>query len=222
MKFRATIKPALISILGTAGTGHWTTEGYPRQSVAATEVLNSLRHVTVYYGSGAFPEGRSNRVAGPMRHDMTFRVELMVSADAKANLSVLDDPESSGAQRAAAIAAALDAHARADILWDEVADLVWNVLMAPANYDLGLAKGQVTDRWISQMRKSEPQDHGSLVLLTGSMDYNVAANEIPTGAIPVLGESVDLDVSVTGDITGAEFDPALQGTEATQPGEPEE
>lgn len=211
-----TVKTALTTTLGTEAAGRWVTTGYQGQSVAAESVLNDLRRVTVYYGSGSFPEGRSNRMAGPMRHDMSFRVELMASADSQVDLTVLDNPASSAAQRKSALAAAIDAEVRADDVLDELAQGVWNALMRPANIDLGLGKGVVDGRWVSQIRKNAPQPRGDLVVITGAMDYTCAAMEIATGAIPVAGTSIDLTVDVKSE-TGGAVDPAEHGAEAIQP-----
>lgn len=211
----AAVKAALVATLGANALGRWTTVGYAAQSVAAEGTLNNLRRVTVYYGSGAFPESRSPRVPGPWRHDMTFRVGLLVSADAKADLSVLDNAGSTPVQRAAALTAALAAAHRLDSLWDELASLVYDVLMRPSNLDLGGLP--LADRWVGGVRKGEVEEHGSLVVLGGTIDYTCAAYEVATGVTPVAGESVDLSVTVSGDITGAAVDPAKQGAEATQP-----
>jgi hypothetical protein len=211
-----TVKSALTTLLGTEAAGRWTTTGYQGQSVAAESVLNSLRRVTVYYGSGQFPEGRSARVAGPMRHEMTYRVELMVSADAEVDLTALDNPASSAAQRRSALAAAIDAEVKADAAFDVLARYVWNVLMAPANYDLGLGKGHVDGRWISAITKGTPLPRGDLVVLTGTMDYRCAAMEIPSGVTGVTGTSIDTTVSVKSE-TGGAVDPAGEGAKATQP-----
>lgn len=212
-----TVKTALTTILGTEAAGRWTTTGYQGQSVAAESVLDNLRRVTVYYSTGTFSESRSNRVSGPVRHEMTFRVELMASAESEVDLTVLDNPASSSAQRRLALAAAVAAEVRADAVFDELVEGVWNALMRPANIDLGLGKGVIDGRWVGQARKNAPLPRGDLVVLTGSMDYTCSAMEIASGVVPVSGTSIDLGVSVTADVTGAAFDPAEQGAEARQP-----
>lgn len=212
MQFR-TIKGALTNLLGAQAAGRYTVEGYQRQSHSADEILNNLRHVTVYYVSGAFPEEGSGLEEGPFDHEMTFRVEIMLSADAKADMAALDNANATGAQYAAALAASLPASANADALFDELVEILWQILIDPTNRDLGLSQYTIEKRWIRNVQKEHPLPRGSYMVLAGTMDYVCRAIERTTGVVGVPAGKNALDASIgeTADPTGATTDPALQG-----------
>jgi len=212
MKFR-TAKTALITILGTAAAGRYTVEGYEGQSLSADQVLNSLRRVTVYYANGEFGEG-TGWIQGPFPHDVKLRVEFLLAADARADLTVLDNPAATALQRQAALAASLEAAERADLLADELIDILWNILMDPRNIDLGLTVGTIANRRVPSIRKDTAQRQGELVILSGSLDYTFAVTEVPTGETGVAGAAIDLTQTQTADISGATTDSAKQGAKA--------
>ena len=216
MSFRA-IPAALTATLGAAATSRFTVEGYGRQSHAVEELLNNLRHVTVLYSGGQMQRGASGWVSGPIQHECNFPVELLVAADAKADLTTLNDVNASSEQYASALAAMEPAAKRANDLWDELFDLAWNILMEPANLTLGLAQGIVSNRWCGNPRKEKPYTRGKYVLIAGSFDYTCNVQERPTGVVGVAGESIDLDMTVSTDLEGDASDPAQSGVEATQP-----
>jgi hypothetical protein len=216
MTFR-TIPPALLVTLGAAAASRFTVEGYDKQSHAVEELLNDLRHVTVLYSSGQMQRAASAWVSGPVQHECTFPVELLVAADAKADLTVLNDTTSTALEYTSALAAMQPAAKRANDNWDELFDLVWNILMAPANMALGLAAGVVANRWCGNPQKAKPFSRGKYILVSGTFDYTCTVQEYPTGVVGVAGESVDLSMTVTADLEGTTSDPAKQGAEATQP-----
>jgi hypothetical protein len=218
MQFR-TIKTALTNLLGAQAAGRYTVEGYQRQSHSAEEILNNLRHVSVYYVSGAFPENESALEQGPYDHEMTFRVELLLSADSKADLTALTNANATAAQYAAALAASLPASANADSIFDELVDIVWNILIDTPNRDLGLAQYTIERRWIRNVQKEHPLPRGEYMVLAGTMDYVCRAIE-KTGAVGVVitpagAHALDASIGETADITGQTQDPALQGVKSS-------
>lgn len=214
MQFR-TIKQAIVDLLGSQAAGRYTVESYQRQSHSADEILNNLRHVSVYYVSGGFPEAESALEQGPYDHEMTFRVELLLSADSKTDLRVLTDPNASSDAYASAIAASLPATANADALFDELVDIVWNILIDTPNRDLGLAQYTIERRWIRNVNKEHPLARGEYMVLAGTMDYVCRAVEKTAGVQGVTAGANALDASIneTADITDQVLDPAKQGVE---------
>ena len=214
MQFR-TIKTAITNLLGAQAAGRFTVEGYQRQSHSAEEILDNLRHVTVYYHTGDFPEESFEQ--GPFDHEMTFHVSLLLSADSKADLSTLTNPAATSAQYAAALAASLPASANADSLFDELVDIVWNILIDTPNRDLGLAQYTIERRWIRNVQKEHPLPRGEYMVLAGTMDYVCRAIEKIAGVqgVPAGAHALDASIGETADVTDQTQDPALQGVKSS-------
>jgi hypothetical protein len=209
MLFR-TLKSNLETILNDAAGGEYTVVGYQQQGVGATEILGTKRRVQVFYGSGQFDKGNSG-MTGPIYHDVSFTVRLMVSAAATGDLTVINNPSSTGPQLAAAIAAFQDASEIADASLDELMDLVYQVLMDADNQDIGTSPTGppyvVANRWVASMRKDDPLNHGEYVALTADIDFQCQAKEELTGLTPTPAAADAFDV-----IDEIDSDHAKQGT----------
>lgn len=197
MAFR-TIKSSIVSILGSAEDGRYQTIGFQRQVKGADEVLDNLRFVTVYFSSGGFPKS-SGRNTGVTQHDITYRIELTVSKAAEADLTTLNDPNSTDTERAAAMIAMEEASFLADASLDELFDIVYQILMDPRNYDFGQPKGKVANRWVDQLQKDDPVPQGELVVITGSALLTMRASEDIVGETGTPGNGI---ISTTVDIEG--------------------
>lgn len=225
MMFR-TVKAALVTILGSSASGQYRVYGYQAQSTDALTTIGANRKVAVHYRSGSFPRSAASQ-RGPVRHEMEFQIELLVSAQASGNLSALEDPESSDAQRAAAIAAFVPAAKAADLAMDELIEIVYQVLMD--NEAIYLDDGthgdlKVANRWISRVQKDDPLPSGGLAVLTANLTYNVVAMETITGAA-VLDDMAFLavDLLVEGDVDDPVEGDENEGRAMVQIGvEPEE
>jgi hypothetical protein len=211
-----TIRNGLLALLAANSAGRFSVEGFQRQSHAADELEGNLRHVTVFYRGGQFDKSKSGWVAGPFKHAMTFQVELTLAAKATADLSALSDPNATAQQLMSALAASISASAQADTLWDELAGIIWGILMAPANVD---AMGGVTieDRWVANIQKENPPPQGEMVILSGTMDYTCTVVETVIGdaGVPAGANAVDTTLQGTADLSGAPLDPAAQGAKST-------
>ena len=177
MNFR-TIKAAIVQIFGDAEASRYQTVGYQRQSKNAAEVLGNSRFVQVFYSSGDFPESAAGR-SGIKQHDCQFRIELTASASSKIDLSVF--VAGTAPQKAAAIAAHLEASSEADESIDELIDIAYQEIMDNRNLDMGLAIGVVTNRWVSNIQKDTPPAEGEFVVLTASMLLSLRTSEEVTG-----------------------------------------
>lgn len=203
MVFR-TAKDALVTILGNAATsGQYTVSGYQRQSLNPEQVANENRRVTVYYKSGEFAP-TSSSLSGPVKHEMTFAVELVLAAKSLGDLSTLTDENSTDAERATALANFELAASVADRQMDEFIDVIYNVLMDnrrirlddDVNGDLA-----VNDRWIQRVTKNEPLPSGEYAVLTAEITYTIQAKENILGADAVgILVSNDVDIRVNDDI----------------------
>lgn len=186
MNFRV-IQQALIDTLGAAAAGRFRVTGYRGQGHDAKEVKGDKRMAQIYYSSGEFPKSKG-RQTGDTQHVITYNVDFSVSAAAKADLTVLNNPGSTPAQIQAALTASTDAAFEADVLLDELAEFTYQILMDGLNFDLGLSVGTMSSRWVDRFVKGAPQQHGSLVVLTGQIQYSCQTAEImsgDTGVTPV-------------------------------------
>jgi len=176
MKFR-TVKAALIAILGAAeGTGKYKTIGFQRQEKAAEEFLGDNRLVEAFFINSNFEE-RKGRRNGPINNDVTIAIQLTVSAPAKVDLAVINDPGSTALEVQTAMAALKEASNIVDDSIDELYDNVFQIIMDAENLTLGLAKGVVANRWISSMNKNDVNPRGELVVITGIMDFTCSVSE---------------------------------------------
>lgn len=198
MNFR-TIKDSIIdNVLGPAEAGRFQTIGFQRQTTDGEEVLGSNRFVQCYYSSGDFSK-RGGRLNGPTQHDITFRIDLTVSSAAEGDLSVINNPASTPEQVSAALAAMQEATALADASLDELIDIVYQIIMDGRNIDLGLDKGTVVDRWITDASKDQPVPQGEFVVLTGAIRFTVRTAEQIPGDTGIAANIFDTVIDIEGD-----------------------
>jgi hypothetical protein len=196
-----TIKNSLISLLGAAEAGRYRTIGFQQQGQSAIENLDNDRSVQVFYSSGLFPKSGGSR-RGATRHNITYRVEMTVSKATEGDVSVLENPSSTPAQRATALAAFQDAAALADSSLDDLIDIVYQIIMDARNRDVGLST-PVADTWINQIQKDNPLPRGEYVVLTGSMDFTCAINEDVLGDPGTqAGNIIDVEMELDTDDVG--------------------
>ena len=199
MNFRI-ISQALRDTLGAAACGRFRVTGYRGQGHDAEEVRGEKRMVQVYYSAGEFAKSKG-RASGSTQHEITFNVDFSVSSPAKANLAVLSNPSATTAQIQAALAATVDASFEADDLLDEISEYAYQILMDARNFDLGLGVGVMSSRWVDRLVKGEPQPYGSLIVLTGQMQYSCQTVEEILGDTPVVAgaNSVTTTLDIIGD-----------------------
>ena len=125
MKFRD-VKTALVNILGVDAAGLFKTIGFQRQERSASEFTGNDRLVEVYFKNSNFNRGKG-RLTGPVNNDVELAVELTVSAPSKADLTVINNPNSTPAQLQIAIAAFKEASNIADDSIDELFDIVYQI-----------------------------------------------------------------------------------------------
>lgn len=183
MAFR-NVAAALVTTLGAAAASQYRVVGYQQQSVGATETEGTDRLVQVFYAGGSFPKS-SGSVTGSRNHEARFNLELRASAGTSTDISRLDDPTSDDRDRAEVLAetTAAEAAKRANDSWDELMELVYQVLADPQNRDLGLSD-LVGSLWISRTQKDAPAATGGLVTVTGIVELTCNLEEVTTGATP--------------------------------------
>lgn len=195
MNFRV-INKAIIKLLGDSAAGRFRVVGYEAQGKASQEVKGNNREVQSYFAQGDFARS-AGRTRGSAKHAMTFTLGFTVSSPAKVNLSVINREGATKEQVAGALSAMLDAAYCADLLFDELADIAYQILRDSRNYDLGLPIGTVTDGWVAHIHKDPPAPNGELVTLTGTMVYTCATDEAvtgDTGTVPTEGVTTRIDM----------------------------
>lgn len=200
-----TVKASIVNILGIAAVaGGYQVIGFQRQGKAAIEVEDDSRFVQVFYSSGQFTSGR--RVTGPVQHDATFKIEFTVAKAATCDLSVLSDPASSALEKSSALGAMIEASSLADASLDAVFQSVYQTIMDGRNYELGMTKGDVANRWIGDFQKDEPAPNGELVVLTGSCNLTLRCIEEVPGETGTVNEGIGVDFKVKDDTAKAEVE----------------
>jgi hypothetical protein len=192
------VKAALAALLEQASAGRYEVSGLQKRKLDAKDLMASPS-VTVYYESGSFPESDSG-INGPYQHTATLRVDIVTAAEAEMDLAPITrggTPE----EIAAALAAKVDAETIADAKADEIAGILFDLIMRPENRDFGL--GYDPGRWITGYTKGHPQTNGAMVILAGyfSMTYRVpeyTAEEIGTPAT-IMRHDIGLTADTAGD-----------------------
>ena len=196
MQFEKIKESIINNVLGPAEAGLFRTVGYQKQTEDAVDMKDEDRVVQVFYSAGQFPQNASS-INGPYQHEMSFRVELSVAKAAEVDVATLTNPGSTDAQRAIAMQAFVESSDLADVAWDELFRIVYQILMNATNIDLGLDKGEVADRWVNQVKKDEPITDGEFAVITGSMVLTCSSKEPAlgdTGTIGAKGIGVKIDI----------------------------
>ena len=187
------------NVLGPAEAGRYRTIGYQKQNTDIEDVLGKNRTVQVFFSSSDFPKNAS-ALQGPFKHEMSYRIELAVAEDSAVNLAALKDVEATDADREKAWKSFVEAGDAADESFDELAEIVFQVIMDARNIDLGLPVGDAADRWVGQIRKDEPEPTGEYVMLTGAMMLTCSTSEEAKGDPGVTGAAIiDTTVDLEGD-----------------------
>jgi len=209
MNFRL-IKASIVTLLGTSAAGRYRTIGFQEQGQAATEVKDDDRSVQVYYRSGDLPK-QGGGLSGPFMHNTTYDFDLTVSKPALVDLTIMQNPLSTAGQYAAALAAMQQSSELADTSFDELADVIFQIIMNAENIDLGMST-PVANRWIRNIQKDDPIPRGELVVLTGSMQLTCKIDEQVSGEALVAAVPPVHDVTLeTYQTDSATADPAKAG-----------
>lgn len=200
MNFRIITK-AIIDLLGGAAAGRFLVAGYRVQAEGAETFKGNKRTVQVYYSNGNFSKsaGRQN---GSPQHRMTFAIGLTVSAPSKVDLNLINNPASTSDAIMLAMSSMQNAAQIADESFDELANIVYQILMDLQNFDLNLSIGTMSDRWIDSIEKDAPQPQGSLVTLTGTLQYTCNTCEDIVGEVGVAPDGsgiVSTQIDQSGD-----------------------
>jgi len=188
MMFR-TVKTALVNLLNDQSLGLFRVIGHDTQSKSAEGMKGIDQLVQVVYDQGQFPKGSSGQY-GPVSHDISFDVVLSVSATAKGDLSVLENPGSSDIQKAAAIASIKTASAEADDKIDNFIEEVFQILMDARNVDAGLDSGSIANRFVDSIIKHDALENGNLVVKTAVIKYTCRVSEDIRGETGIYPDTV--------------------------------
>ena len=211
MAFRV-IKYAVINqILGPGQDDKFRAVGYPLPNTGAAAILNNNRAVSFYYEKGNFGGSEFSPT-----HNADFSIELFVSADAKADLKVLErdfPPELQQAAYKTAIAAMEMAEERVDFLMDDLIDRIFQLIMASENHQLGVDRLEpsirlgIGNRKISKVVKGDmvkDTKTASLVTKRAFMDLTCKFKENVTGETPLsevnAGALFCVNLEIDGDV----------------------
>lgn len=200
MNFRVITK-RLKELLGGSAADRFTVVGYRSQSDSAEMSRGNRRTVQIYYSTGNFPKG-AGRYTASTTHRMTFAIALTVSSPSKVDLNIINSPTATVDQISSAMASMQNAAELADESFDELSELVYQILMDMNNFDLNLPKGYVADRWVDGIDKDAPQPNGSLVTLTGVLQYTCQTTEDIVGEVGIPADgtgSVSTQIDIVGD-----------------------
>ena len=197
MQFQA-IRDAIESTLDTDAATRYQVVGYQVQGTSAEERI--IQTVAVFYGSGSFPK-TGGSIAGPNKHDATFRLEFTVVAASEGDLATLQNETATEMELATALATFQNAAREADRMLDQLFSDVYGVIMDARNETFGLDIGAVSSRWIGQINKDNPVPKGEVVMLTGSAQLTCTMEEEVLGETGTPGTEFETVVDIDDDDT---------------------
>jgi len=205
MNFQA-VKTAIIALLESyAPKGLFTVMAYQQQVHDADAIAEYNRHVSVFYKTGSFNTAGSRPSAGILQHDMTFDVQMLVSAHALVDLATIDNPASTPQQLASALGAQYSAGAHADELLDDLWHQLFIIFENPLNYQLGqtgITIAEVPGKLrLNDFQKSDIAREGQTVLIGASATLNIRCVELTAGETskqPLVG--LESSLAQTADI----------------------
>ena len=223
MKFEE-LRDSIESLLIANQTGRYQVILGQKQAFSADEFKGILRTIQIYYSSGEYDRGRSSKQK--IEHDCNFTLNYYVSSPAKADISVLNpDSGSTASAKQAAMANIQTAFRLCDGLMDEFRRMITQILMDPANDQLGMQligdsslKRQVSNVWLSNFRKDQPINRGNNVDLTATETLNCRIKELTPGVTATAGVQPIIDITNNEQpIDGTVLDPPALGIQTTAP-----
>jgi hypothetical protein len=174
------INEALKKKLFDDSNNQYNVIGFVPQNLSADSLKNNNRLVQVYYSNGSFGVTSNGRTR-PANHQMTFNIDLTVSAAVKGDFATISNPSSTTSQKKAAIANFTTAADSASTQLDELIQLCYYSLMDGVFLDILEENYEVSDRWISDIEKDKTQDRGGLVVRVARLTFTCNAAEEPGG-----------------------------------------
>ncbi|NIP56145.1 hypothetical protein GWN42_31395 [candidate division KSB1 bacterium] len=211
MNYR-TVKQNLTTLLESGEiAGGYKTLGYKPRKLGMEEIFDGGGIVQVRFSRGNFFNPTQQ---GSSKFDAFYDIELLVASKTTADLSVLNNPDATDADRASALIASTDAAKNCDDRMDELIDYVYQLVMDTNNRYLN-SDGIVTSRSINDVQKYDPESSGSFVLLNALMELRVEMTEDVRGIEDVPDAIQPGDSTITGIIAsdGTDDDPAPAGVE---------
>lgn len=188
MDFRV-LTDSVINLLGDASQGEYKVLGYEPFPQDASAYKGKNRTVRVFYPGGSF----SNQSSEQYDHDFELKVEMCVTADAETDLDALLNGDSTQQELAYAMGSMRDSADVANRQFDELLDLVFNVLASPGNKWLGLDKYRVKKASILDTKKNRLLPFGEHAVLTGWITLGIQMVETATGgAVPTKQTAMSL------------------------------
>jgi hypothetical protein len=121
---------------------------------------------------------------------------------AKGDLATLENPSATAPELQAALASLQIAEFLVNQSWNDLASIVYQILMDARNLDLGLAPVRVANRWVDQPLKDPVLRRGELVVLTGSMKLTARMPEELLGDEGVPLTELNTEIEIDGDPIG--------------------
>jgi hypothetical protein len=184
------LRDSIETLLKSYEAGRFKVVTEQKQNSGAEEHKGLFRSIQIFYESGEYPDGTS--AMQEVTHDTIFQIEYIVTASAKADLSILNDPDASVIEYSSALSAAQSAARVANRSIDELKRMVSQIILDPVNIDNNLGLGKTAtggnylgDTRLVNFRKNAGIPRGKLFELTASEQLTTNIQETFTGATPL-------------------------------------
>ena len=186
------LKDAIVTLLGNNAAGRFVVIGYKTQAQSSEETRDDYRSVQVFLFYGGFPKNKRN---GPYSHDLKIRVDITASKASKADLSVLEDAESSEAEKITAINEMQNSSDLVENSSLECLGFVFDILADSQQNDFGFGD-TVSNKKIIDWTNHGPVKYGKFTTNTISLNISVSVEEPVIGETPVDAEEPIFDTTV--------------------------
>ena len=188
-------KADLIQLLGDEANGQYQVIGYKPSGISADTVLNTDKKVLVFFRRAQIDKGLNTEI-DDLLQGSHFVILLQVAKKASIDLSVLEDPLSSAAQRATAIDNSLFAELLVNDAMDDFYKIILKIIMKPEHRWFNGTEDTVEDRWVESFEKSDVVPMGEYAMQRGEMILtfkNIEELESVTGeSLDVVEGSISL------------------------------
>jgi len=211
MAFQIIRDSVMDNILIPGEQDQFRTVGHPLPLEGSEALLKNKRAVAFYYAEGDLTGGQEYEPY----HDMIFYLELMVAANAQADLKVLEKEFPEALQNEAysiALSNMQAAEYLADRLMDDLIAIVYQLVMKAENDELAIDRIEpssgvrVHNRLITKIEKFPPESPGEQTVMKALLTLKCQAEEDIEGEEP-LGEIG------AGDSIIGEYEPYPPGAE---------
>ena len=190
MKFILIKESIIKNVLGPYAEDEFDLIGHLKQTKDA-ENISQKSIIQVFFTRSQIDWG-STKTKGNFIHMATYQIDVTVAVKSEVDIAVINNPESTPAQKIKALDQTLEATAIADNKIDELYALIISIIRDPRNNNLGVDPKIVKLANVrpEQFEKNDPLEEGGLVVCTATLILTCRVPECVSGEEGILNNKV--------------------------------